>query len=127
MAREQLAHERRIVRLCGAAALAVTLVYTIAGAIIRPAMFSDSAWGFLGWDHRAGLPFNYVTSTNPANIATDAVSFASWWSPGQHLVPGLLECATSRSPFETPRRVRLTVTQDRGGRQASPLHPRCRR
>ena len=93
MAREQLAHERRIVRLCGAAAVAVTLVYIVAGAIIRPAMFSDSAWGFLGWDHRAGLPFNYVARTNLDNIATDAVSFASWWSPGQHLVPGLLESA----------------------------------
>jgi hypothetical protein len=87
------AREKRIVLLCGAAALAVTLVYTIAGAIIRPAMFSDSAWGFLGWDRRAGLPFNYANSINLADIATDIVTFSSWWSPGQHLVPGLLELA----------------------------------
>jgi hypothetical protein len=87
------AREKRIVRMCGAAALAVTLVYTIAGAIIRPAMFSDSAWGFLGWDRGTGLPFNYAASINLANIATDTVTFSSWWSPGQHLVPGLLELA----------------------------------
>jgi hypothetical protein len=90
---KEAGREARIVLLCGAAALAVTLVYTIAGVIVRPTMFSDSAWGFLGWYGGKGLRFNHVAQVNPDDIATDVLSFVTWWTPGQHVLPGLLERA----------------------------------
>ena len=32
--------------------------------------------------------FNSITAPDPANIANDVVTFLTWWSPGQYLVPG---------------------------------------
>lgn len=76
---------------CVAIALGLTLAYAVSGAIIRPSMYSDSGWGFFGWDRRHGLPFNYGAYPDPSNFAKDAFGFLGWWSPGQHVLPGLVE------------------------------------
>jgi len=84
---------RRTVALGIAIAVGVTLVYTVLGAIVRPAMYSDSGWGFMGWYLGRGLPFNYVPFIDTADLSRDIIGFASWWTPGQHMLPGLLERA----------------------------------
>ena len=84
---------RRTVAIGVAIAVGVTLVYSVLGAIVRPAMYSDSGWGFLGWYLGQGLPFNTVPFIDRADLSRDIPGFASWWTPGQHLLPGLLERA----------------------------------
>jgi len=83
----------RTVAIGAAIAVGATLVYTVLGAIVRPAMYSDAGWGFLGWYDSRDLPFNTVLSVDRTDIARDVASFATWWTPGQHLLPGLLERA----------------------------------
>ena len=73
--------------------IAVLMVgYTVAGAIVRPTMFSDSGWGFLGWytQDRASA-FNFSLGPDPGNIAREVEHFMTTWTPGQHVLPGLLE------------------------------------
>jgi hypothetical protein len=70
----------------------VTLGYVVASAAIRPAMYSDSAWGFVGWDTRSRTPaFNHAAGLDPSDISREAEGFVTMWSPGQHVLPGLLE------------------------------------
>jgi len=76
---------------CGVVVVALVIAFTIANGIVRPTMYSDSGWGFLGWDSRAGLPINMSASPDPADISKDVSSFMTAWSPGQHVLPGLLE------------------------------------
>ena len=77
--------------VCACIALGITLVYAVAGGIVRPTMFSDSAWGFFGWYSSAGLPLNFSAGVDAANIARDESGFMGWWTPGQHVLPGLVE------------------------------------
>jgi hypothetical protein len=35
-----------------------------------------------------GGAFNSIATPDPANISNDVVTFLTWWSPGQYLVPG---------------------------------------
>lgn len=79
------------VAVCIAIAVVVTLAYAIVSATVRPAMYSDSGWGFLGWDNRHGLPFNYGARPDRADFAKDEAAFLGWWSPGQHVLPGVVE------------------------------------
>jgi hypothetical protein len=81
------------VAVCIAIALGTTLTYAIVGAVAGSAMYSDSGWGFLGWDNRHGLPFNHAFRPDRADFANDEPAFLSWWSPGQHVLPGLGEMA----------------------------------
>jgi hypothetical protein len=74
--------------------LGVTLALALLSGIVRPTMFSDSGWGFVDWDASAGLPFNHVAFVDPADIARDGIGFPTWWTPGQYLLPGLLEMAS---------------------------------
>ena len=76
---------------CTCIAFGITLIYAIVGGIIRPAMFSDSAWGFLGWHSGTGLPLNFSAGVDSGNIARNTMGFMGWWTPGQHVLPGLLE------------------------------------
>lgn len=70
----------------------VTSAYVIASAVIRPAMYSDSAWGFAGWDTRSRTTaFNHASGLDSSNIAREAEGFQTMWSPGQHVLPGLVE------------------------------------
>ncbi|TAJ33579.1 MAG: hypothetical protein EPO67_07415, partial [Reyranella sp.] len=87
------AGQDRWLRLAGAIALGVTLLYAIVSVVVRPAMYSDSAWGFVGWYSGKGLPFNYAMAVDQADISKDVVVFPTWWSPGQYILPGLLEMA----------------------------------
>ena len=79
-------------KLCIGLVVVLTVVYTVAGAIVRPNMYSDSSWGFLGWYTQAGASsFNHSLSPDPSDISREVESFMSTWTPGQHLLPGLIE------------------------------------
>lgn len=67
------------------------LAYTIVNAVVRPVIWSDSGWGLLAWDLRHGLPWNHWASPDPQEIGRDISTFMSTWSPGQHVVPGVLQ------------------------------------
>ncbi len=78
--------------LCIGLIALLLVVYTVAGAIVRPAMFSDSGWGLLGWYTQArASAFNLSVGPDPADIAREVERFMSTWTPGQHLLPGLVE------------------------------------
>jgi hypothetical protein len=69
--------------------LLLPIILFVVSVYIRPAMYSDSGFGFLVLRSMLeGGPFNYVTGPDPANIANDIAAFQTWWSPGQYLVPG---------------------------------------
>ena len=73
------------------AALAICALLTIVSLIVPPSMYSDSGWGLLAWRSLLqGAPFNVVLSPDPDDIARDRADFLTWWSPGQYLVPGVL-------------------------------------
>ena len=80
-----------VVVVCCALVVAIVLAYTAVNAVVRPVIWSDSGWGLLGWDLRHGLPWNHWASPDPQDISRDISTFMSIWSPGQHVVPGLLE------------------------------------
>jgi hypothetical protein len=78
--------------LCIALVVVLTVGYTVAGAIVRPNMYSDSGWGFVGWyTHDRASSFNYVRVTDPSDISREVETFMTTWTPGQHLLPGLVE------------------------------------
>jgi hypothetical protein len=78
--------------LCLALVIILTVGYTAAGAIVRPNMYSDSGWGFVGWYTQArASAFNYSLGPDLSDISREVESFMSTWTPGQHVLPGLLE------------------------------------
>ncbi len=82
----------RAERLFAALAGGVVLLYAIVSIVVRPAMFSDSAFGFLVWDSMVrGAGFNQLVDPDPADIAHDTAEFLTTWSPGQYIFPGILE------------------------------------
>ena len=82
----------RAERLFAALVGGVLLLYALVSIVVRPAMFSDSAFGFLVWDSMVrGAGFNQLVGPNPADIAHDTAEFLTTWSPGQYIFPGLLE------------------------------------
>lgn len=60
--------------VCACIALGITLICAIVGVVVRPAMFSDSAWGFLGWYASTGLPLNFSAGVDSGNIARASTS-----------------------------------------------------
>jgi hypothetical protein len=68
-----------------------TLAFAVVGTVSRPALYSDSAWGLLGWDAVRGWAFNHPVVPDAANISRDIVGFMTAWTPGQHVFPGALE------------------------------------
>lgn len=79
-------------RLCIAFVVVLTVGYTIAGAIVRPNMYSDSGWGFVGWyTHDRASSFNHSLGPDHSDISREVESFMSTWTPGQHMLPGLVE------------------------------------
>jgi hypothetical protein len=69
--------------------LLIPLTLFIVSLIVRPAVGYDPGYGFLAFRSMLeGGTFNNVTAPDPANIANDATTFLSWWSPGQYLIPG---------------------------------------
>lgn len=78
--------------LCLALVVVLTVGYTVAGAIVRPNMYSDSGWGFVGWYTQArASAFNHSLGPDLSDISREVEAFMSTWTPGQHLVPGLVE------------------------------------
>ncbi len=79
-------------KMCLALVVVLTVGYTIAGAIVRPNMYSDSGWGFVGWytQDRASA-FNYSLGPDHSDIAREVETFMTTWTPGQHVLPGLVE------------------------------------
>lgn len=64
---------------------------TIVSALVPPSMYSDSGWGMLEWRTLAnGGPVSTIVAPDPADISRDRADFMTWWSPGQHLIPGAL-------------------------------------
>ena len=51
----------------------VTSIYIVSSAVIRPAVYSDSAWGFVGWDTRSRTTaFNHASGLDSSDIAREA-------------------------------------------------------
>lgn len=72
------------------ALLLVPLALFLFSFLIPPAMVFDTAKGFIVLRSMlAGGPFNYEPSPDPANIAHSVLTYLTWWSPGQYLVPGI--------------------------------------
>ena len=70
--------------------LLVPVILFLVALYIPPTMVTDSGVGFLALRSMLeGGAFNTVTAPDPANIANNIVTFQSWWSPGQYLVPGI--------------------------------------
>ena len=79
-------------KLCLALVVVLTVGYTVAGALVRPNMYSDSGWGFVGWYTQGrASSFNHSLTPDLADISREVEAFMSTWTPGQHLLPGLLE------------------------------------
>lgn len=86
---------------------AITLVLGVLLFIAPPSIFPDPGWGFevMRCMQRGGH-FNTLVSPDPHNIALDHGDFLSWWSPGQYLIPYLLQTVLW---LNTGRAVALTV------------------
>ena len=70
----------------------LTAAYGVVGGFVRPAMYSDSGFGFLVWDSmRRGAAFNLMVFPDPADIARDTSYFMTTWTPAQQVIPGVLE------------------------------------
>jgi hypothetical protein len=70
--------------------LLVPIILFLVTLYIRPTMVADSGIGFLAFHGMLeGGAFNSFASPDPANIDNDIVTFLTWWSPGQYLVPGI--------------------------------------
>jgi hypothetical protein len=67
----------------------IPIILFLNSLYIPPTVISDSGVGFLALRSMLdGEPFNSITTPDPANIANDLVTFLTWWSPGQYIVPG---------------------------------------
>lgn len=79
-------------KLCLSLAGILTAGYALVSAVVRPSMYSDAGWGLLGWStHSRASAFNHSIAPDPSDIAREVEGFMSVWSPGQHLLPGLVE------------------------------------
>jgi hypothetical protein len=75
--------------LAGYLPLLVPIILFFGSLYIPPRMNPDTGIGFLALRSMLkGGAFNSITGPDPANIANDVVTFLTWWSPGQYLVPG---------------------------------------
>jgi hypothetical protein len=69
--------------------LSVLIILFILSLYIPPMINPDSGIGFLVLRNMLeGGAFNTLTAPDPTNITKDVVTFLTWWSPGQYLVPG---------------------------------------
>jgi hypothetical protein len=70
--------------------LIVPIILFLVSLYIPPTMVSDSGVGFLALRNMfGGGAFNTVATPDPTNIANDVVTFLTYWSPGQYILPGL--------------------------------------
>ncbi len=74
------------------AAFTLHLVCMVGAWFCPPMLNSDSATGFLVWDHWAqGGAWNHMFIPDAANIARDSSVFQAWWSPGQYVITAPLQ------------------------------------
>ena len=79
----------RTERLLWAGVFTALLIAGVSCLWVSVSTFPDPGWGFLTWKNlQQGGGFNLLPEPNPKNIATDTLTFLTWWSPGQYLVPG---------------------------------------
>jgi hypothetical protein len=70
--------------------LSVPVILFIVSLYVPPTMVPDSGYGFFVLRHMLeGGAFNTFTTPDASNIAEDTVTFLTWYSPGQYLVPGI--------------------------------------
>jgi hypothetical protein len=70
--------------------LLVPIILFVVSLYIPPSVISDSAVGLFALRRMLdGDALNTIATPDPANIANDVVTFLTWWSPGQYLVPGI--------------------------------------
>jgi hypothetical protein len=70
--------------------LLIPIILFFVSLYTPPTIDPDSGVGFLALRSMLeGGAFNSVTTPDPANIANDVITFLTWWSPGQYLVPGI--------------------------------------
>ena len=71
---------------------ALVALYVAVAFIVGPAMYPDSAWGFVVLESMArGGPFNHIVEPARDDLARDASAFSALWSPGQYLLPYALQ------------------------------------
>lgn len=71
--------------------LILVFLYSLTSFSISPTVGSDSGYGFLVLKSmNAGYSFNCMVVPNPNDISKDSEVFLSWWSPGQYIIPGLI-------------------------------------
>jgi hypothetical protein len=64
----------------------------VASLRVLPEVTADSGCGFLVLrSMQRGAAFNVALMPDPLDITRDVGAFQTWWSPGQYLVPGMLE------------------------------------
>jgi hypothetical protein len=74
---------------------AMTVVVGAVVFFIPPALFPDPSWGFqVMRSMQMGGGFNLLIGPDPADISKNMPTFLSWWSPGQYLVPYLVQTRT---------------------------------
>ncbi len=84
--------EQRAARYLARAVLGLCAIYTAGALTIYPSLFPDPAYGLLVQKSmRAGAAWNFVTEPLPVDIAKDHSYFFTVWSPGQHVVPAILQ------------------------------------
>jgi hypothetical protein len=72
-------------------AVATVAAMTAIASTAAPFVAYDPAFGLVRWHALLqGAPLDSSLGPDPADIARDVVSAASWWSPGQYLAPGIL-------------------------------------
>ncbi|NNF02511.1 MAG: hypothetical protein HKN22_07480, partial [Bacteroidia bacterium] len=70
----------------------VVLFYSLYTASVPQALFSDSAWGMLtAKSMNEQAPFNHYIEPLSTDISKDAMVFQTWWTPGQYLMPYLIQ------------------------------------
>ena len=71
---------------------ALVALYAVVAFIVAPAMYPDSAWGFVVSESMArGGAFNHIVEPAREDLARDASTFSTLWSPGQYLLPYALQ------------------------------------
>jgi hypothetical protein len=71
---------------------ALVALYAAIAVVVAPAMYPDSAWGFVVSESMArGGPFNHIVEPAREDLARDASAFSALWSPGQYLLPYALQ------------------------------------
>ncbi|HEY4361167.1 MAG TPA: hypothetical protein VGN17_09370 [Bryobacteraceae bacterium] len=63
---------------------------TIVSLCVPVGIAPDPGWGWLEWRTLVNSgPVNTIVAPDPTDISKDRSEFMTWWSPGQHLIPGV--------------------------------------